>query len=246
MYIYNYKERKKIVEEILSSSTEIETKKVFPNPEDSLSYSKGFKAWVGAMFVDIVDSSSLFKEENEKVVAKIMKAFCNELIEILRHNDNYKEIGIRGDCVYAIYSAHNQEDLLSILDDAIMINTFIGMFKKMLEKRNLPSFKIGIGLGASEDLIIKAGEKGTGISNTIWIGSAVVNASKLSSEANREMSDPIVMDGTFYHNIKDHNATEEKDYSFFSSQKFSTKLNEVVYSMNMVYTNFNDWVNTEL
>ena len=53
-----------------------------------------------------------------------MRAFCSEIIDILRKNDNYRQIGIRGDCIYAIYSTPKQSDLHAILDDAILINTF--------------------------------------------------------------------------------------------------------------------------
>ena len=83
----------------------------------------------------------------------------------MNQNDNYREIGIRGDCVFAIYSAPKQKDLSKILDDAAMIVSFNKMFQDILKDNNMPTFKIGIGLGASKDLVIKAGKKGTGIND---------------------------------------------------------------------------------
>jgi len=97
----------------------------------------------------------------------MMRAFCQEIIRILDQNPNYREIGIRGDCVYAIYNCPYKDDIGSIYDDAVTVNTFNNMFQKLLENINFPTFDIGIGIGASEALIIKAGKKGTGISNNI-------------------------------------------------------------------------------
>lgn len=39
-----------------------------------------------------------------------MKSFTSELIEILRKNDNLRDIGIRGDCIYAIYTTPKETD----------------------------------------------------------------------------------------------------------------------------------------
>ena len=172
-----------------------------------------------------------------------MRAFCSEIIDILRKNDNYRQIGIRGDCIYAIYSITNKSDLHAILNDAILINTFQKMFNKLLSENSFPTFSIGIGLGASKDLIVKAGKKGTGISDYIWIGPAVVNASKLSSQGNRDCFKPIVMDSTFYSNIKEFKANKDYSYSDYFSKKKSIKLDEYVYHADMIYCEYNDWIN---
>jgi len=172
-----------------------------------------------------------------------MRAFCSEIIDILRKNDNYRQIGIRGDCIYAIYSTPYQSDLHAILNDAILINTFQKMFNKLLSENSFPTFSIGIGLGASKDLIVKAGKKGTGIRDYIWIGSAVVNASKLSSQGNRDFFKPIVMDSTFYFNIKEFKANEDYSYSDYFSKKKSIKLDEYVYHADMIYCEYDNWIN---
>ena len=216
---FMYKESRKRILDILDSKTKIENCDTIPKNEDDLNFKNGIRSWVGAIFVDIVDSSSLFKSGEEEKVARIMRAFSSEIIGILESDKNYRQIGIRGDCVYAIYSAPNKEDLERILDNAVLINTFQKMFNKVLEQKHFPTFKIGIGLGASEDLVIKAGKKGTGINDNIWIGSAVVNASNLSSEGSRSNNSPIIMDGTFYYNIKDVKVNEKYCYSDYVTKK---------------------------
>lgn len=239
---FDYEESRKRIEEILNSKTQIEEVDSISNDEDGFTYENGVRTWVGAMFIDIRNSTDYFKENDAEKVARIMRAFTSELIGILKQNEKYVQIGIRGDCVYAIYSTPKQNDLNDILSDACFINTFQKMFQKILERKNWPTFKIGIGLGASKDLVIKAGRKGTGINDNIWIGDAVIDASKLSNEGNTRGIDPIVMNSCFYENIKDFNANESYKYSDCAKKVWSSKLNEYVYCCNMVTIGFNNWI----
>lgn len=231
-----------LLNKILNSKTQIEEVNSISNDEDGFTYENGVRTWVGAMFIDIRNSTDYFKENNAEKVARIMRAFTSELIGILKQNGKYVQIGIRGDCVYAIYSTPKQDDLNNILDDACFINTFQKMFQQILEKKGWPRFEIGIGLGVSKDLVIKAGRKGTGINDNIWIGDAVIDASKLSNEGNSNGIDPIVMDSCFYDNIKDFNANESYKYSDCAKRVWSSKLSEYVYCCNMVTIGFNNWI----
>ena len=242
MSYYDFKEGRKRIIETLSSKTKIQELDNIPKDDSEFTYENGIRSWVGSVFIDIVNSSNLFKEENYEQVARIMRAFSSEIISILDQNPNYRQIGIRGDCVYAIYSAPKQTDLVEILSDAICINTLQKMFQKILKQNSFPTFKIGIGLGASKDLIVKTGKKNTGISDNIWIGPAVVNASKLSSEAGRHSYKPILMDGTFYSNIKDYYANDDYTYDYYISKTTSQKLNEYVYGCDMIQIQFDNWI----
>ena len=242
MQDYDYKEGRKRINAILNSKTKIKESTSIPKYESEFTYENGISTWVGALFVDIRDSTVYFKENKSEHVARIMRAFCSEIITILNKNDNYRQIGIRGDCIYAIYSAPLQADLINILNDAIMINTFNKMFQKILENNNLKTFKIGIGLGVSKDLIVKAGKKGIGISDNIWIGDAVIDASKLSNQGNKYGFEPIVMDANFYDNIKDYKANKEYQYSHYFEKRKSNILYTNVYHGYMIYSDFNDWI----
>lgn len=239
---FDYEESRKRIEDILNSKTDIKEVDSISNDEDGFTYENGVRTWVGAMFIDIRNSTDCFKENDAEKVARIMRAFTSELIGILKQNEKYVQIGIRGDCVYAIYSTPKQNDLNDILSDACFINTFQEMFQKILEKKGWPTFEIGIGLGASKDLVIKAGRKGTGINDNIWIGDAVIDASKLSNEGNTRGINPIVMDSCFYENIKDLNANKSYKYSDCAKKVWSSKLNEYVYCCNMIAIDFDNWV----
>lgn len=239
---FNYEESRKRIEEILNSKTQIEEVDSISNDEDGFTYENGVRTWVGAMFIDIRNSTDYFKYNNPEKVARIMRAFTSEIIGILKQNEKYVQIGIRGDCVYAIYSTPKKDDLNNILSDACFINTFQKMFQKILKTKGWPTFEIGIGLGASKDLVIKAGKKGTGINDNIWIGDAVIDASKLSNEGNTNGIDPIVMDSCFYENIKDFDANDKFKNSHYINRVKSEKINEYVYCCDMITIKFDNWI----
>lgn len=240
--MYNYKKSKEAVESILRSPTKIVEKSLIPSSDSEFTYENGIKTWVGALFVDIVDSSKLFKSPNEDT-ARIIRSFCSEIISILKDDSNYREIGIRGDCVYCIYNAPYQTDLVEIFRHAYRINSFMQMLNKLLNKFGFPTIRAGIGLGCSQDLIIKAGQSGSGINDKIWIGKAVVDAAHLSDVANRNGVSAIAMSPLFYDNVIEHLCKENEKYKSWISSHTSGYYGSVdYYHCSIIETNFDKWI----
>ena len=138
--MYDYKKSKEAVKAILKSPTKIVEKDNIPASDSEFTYENGIKAWVGALFVDLVDSSKLFQSPNEDT-ARIIRSFCSEIISILKDDSNYREIGIRGDCVYCIYNAPYQTDLVDVFRHAYRINSFMSMLNKLLTKNGYCKFR---------------------------------------------------------------------------------------------------------
>lgn len=90
--MYEYAKSKESIVSILKSPTKIVEKATIPASESEFTYENGIKTWVGALFVDIVNSSRLFQSANEDT-ARIIRSFCSEIISILKDDDNYREIG---------------------------------------------------------------------------------------------------------------------------------------------------------
>lgn len=124
--MYEYKKSKETIDSILNSPTKIIEKNFVPSSDSEFTYENGIKAWVGVLFVDIVDSRTIFQSPNEDT-ARIIRCFCSEIISILKDDSNYREIGIRGDCVYCIYNSPYQTDLVEIFRHAYRINSFMSM-----------------------------------------------------------------------------------------------------------------------
>ncbi len=239
--MYDYKKSRSTVEEILTSATKIEEKDRIPASDSEFTYKNGIKTWVGALFVDIVNSSDLCKTANEDT-ARIFRAFCSEVIGILKEDSNYREIGIRGDCVYCIYTSQYVVDLVDIFRHAYRINTFMKMFNILLKKNGYPKINAGIGLGCDKELIIKAGQSGSGINDKIWIGKAVVDACHLGNIANRKGILPIALSPSFYYEIKKDLENENIGYKNWIMEHRSNGYAVDFYHCNIVETEFNDWI----
>lgn len=107
---YDFKEGKKIVEDILNNNADIQEKNV-PKDDSNFTYDNGIKSYIGSVFIDLIGSTEMIKNQDEKVVAKILRSFTSEAISVLDTSDNVRQIGVRGDCVYAIYSTPYKSDI---------------------------------------------------------------------------------------------------------------------------------------
>ena len=245
---YDYKEGKKRIEKILTNDIKIveSIEKGIPSDEN-FTFDNGYKSYVSAIFVDIRDSTKIFSKENNEEVAKMIRAFTSEIIEILRIDDNLREIGIRGDCVYAVYSTPMLIDIHKCYDKIIYINSLIDMLNKLLKKHNFDKIKAGIGLATALELVVKAGRKGADINSKVWIGKAVTIASKLSSLGEKDGEKRIVISSTAHHNILKYYKTIKKDTSATNNFKSWFQENNdytyTCYTGSVIKTKFNNWIN---
>ncbi len=241
--MYNFRDSKSNIINILKSQTPIEKKNAIP-VDSAFTYENGILTWVSAIFVDIENSTKLFNTKNEKL-ARLMRAFTSEVICIFQDNKNYNQIGIRGDCVYSIYDVESRDDLVEVFRIAYRLNTFLKMFNKIITNYGYKEINAGIGIGCDEDLIIKAGRTGTGINDKIWIGKAVVDASNLSSVAARNGISNIAMSPLFYDNVIEILKKENAKYaSWIKPHKKDHYSNNVdFYHCDVIQIDFNNWIN---
>ncbi|MGT0197658.1 hypothetical protein ACVNPZ_02830 [Staphylococcus aureus] len=52
-----------------------------------------------------------------------------------------KEIGIRGDCVFAVYSTASKEEIFDVYQRAVYINTYLKMLNKLLDKKKSSKYQ---------------------------------------------------------------------------------------------------------
>jgi hypothetical protein len=79
---YNYKEGKERVEKILRLNSKIEEVAIIPKTTEEWAQKNGIKSWVAAIVVNLRDSNKLIDIEDEMQVAKTIKAYSSEIIEI--------------------------------------------------------------------------------------------------------------------------------------------------------------------
>lgn len=234
---YNYKEGKKRVKDILNNKLEVIEQNKLP-ADEKFTFDNGYYSWVSAVFVDICKSTALFSNGDKEKISKIIRCFTSEIIDILRDDDNNREIGIRGDCVYAIYTTPTVKDIYKIADKTFYINTFMKMLKKLLIDKKYPSITAGIGMATAQELVVKAGRKDTGINNKVWIGKAVTKASNLSSLGNRNNVESIVISKCSYNSIIKYKPTDKSLYQLHPKSEFGA-----FYGSNATIKEFNNWIN---
>ena len=241
MALYGYRAGKKRIEDILDNKLEVVEKDKLPS-DDDFTFDNGYYSWVSAIFVDIRDSTTLFSDEDKEKVSKIIRSFTSEVIEILRHDDGLREIGIRGDCVYAIYTTPQQSDIYELADKTWYINTFMEMLNKLLSDKSYPKIAVGIGMSTAKELVVKAGRKGVDINNKVWIGAAVTAASNLSSLGNKNGVDSLVYSSCSYENfiekLVERSGEEAKDW-FHECHSYSYG---TYYHATVVNSDFHDWI----
>lgn len=239
---YDYRKGKERIEEILDNDLEVAEQNKLPK-DDAFTFSNGYYSWVTAIFVDIRDSSTLFADENKEKVSKIIKSFTSEIIEILRDDDNIREIGIRGDCVYGIYTTPKKDDVYEVADKSFYINTHMTMLNKLLAERSLPEIKVGIGMSTAQELVVKAGRKDVGINSKVWIGEAVTRASNFSSLGNKKGNSALVYSHCSYINFIE--ALEKKNKKKNPRDWFTYHKDEgdgEYYTANIVKSDFDKWI----
>ena len=239
---YDYKAGKKRIKEILNNKLQVIENDKIPN-NDNFTFSNAYYGWVTAIFVDIRNSTDLFSKDDKEIVSKMIRSFTSEVIEILRKDDLLREIGIRGDCVYAIYTTPKKSDILEIMDKSFYINTFMNMLNKLLVDKGFSTINVGIGVSTAQELVVKAGRKDVGINNSVWIGDAVTKASNLSSLGNKNGYMSIVLSSLTHSNIinlfVERNGIKSK--SLFS-QKYDSKIG-TFYDADIIKLDFYDWIN---
>lgn len=242
MAIYDYHKGKERVENILDNELTVIEQEELPN-DDSFTFTNGYYSWITAIFVDIRDSSSLFADEDKEKVSKIIRSFTSEIIEILRDDDNLREIGIRGDCVYAIYTTPQKTDIYELADRTFWINTYMNMLNKLLTERLLPTIRVGIGMSTARELVVKAGRKDVGINSKVWIGKAVTKAAHYSSKGNKNGNSALIYSKCSFDNFIEK--MEENDASKNPRDWFTYRYDSDIgwyYTANIVKSTFSQWI----
>ena len=236
---YDYKEGKERIKEILRNSAEIQEKEI-PKDDTDFTYDNGIKSWIGSIFVDIVGSKNLIEKEESIVVAKVLRAFTSEVISVMNTSENMRQIGIRGDCVYGVFCCPTKKDVYELADLTFYINTLIKMLNKLFTNYGYPNIKVGIGMSIGNDLIVKAGRKGTGINDRIWIGKAVVEACVLADKASRNGKSSIGFSSLAYTNFIELLEKNNSDCRNWFTKYYENGKYE--YYGNVIKSGFDKWI----
>ena len=238
--VYDYRGGKRRIKEILNNNTEVYETQAVPSDEN-FTFDNSYYSWITAIFVDIRDSSTLFSNSDKVMVSKIIRSFTSEIIEILRQDNKLREIGIRVDCVYAVFSTPHKADIRNVAIYTSWINSEIKMLNNLLAVKGYETIKVGIGVSSAQELVIKAGRKNTGINSKVWIGDAVTKASNLSSIGNKDGICPIVFSSLAYSNFIDIWEKEDINAKSWFNESYSIDYG-TYYHADIIQVEFNNWI----
>ena len=226
------------IDEYLNNQGEYEERHAIPT-RSQLTFSNGFYVDCYAVFVDIRSSSQLPQLHQKRVLAKIYRSYISELTAIMQEFDNCKEVNIVGDCVSGIFCRNNKDDVMQPFQAAYTINGIIKVLNYKLEKKGWSTIKIGIGIASGKALMIRAGYKGSGLNDVVWMGDVVNQASNLSNIANKNGNNVIVVSEGVYNDLYGKLGENNVPY-----QEMLTKVNfyNDFYSGNIVLTTIQNWL----
>lgn len=203
---YNLTDSLGRIDEIISTSESSYEERDYIPTRDQLTFTNGFYVNCSALFVDIRKSSELIDYHKRRVLAKIYRTYISEVAAIMNGENSCAEINVVGDCVSGIFNTRYTKDMDSVFSSAAQISSLIDIMNYKFSKAGLTKITIGIGLAYGRALMVKAGCRGSGINEVIWMGDVVNEASKLASYGNKEYYDMEIMASkAFYQSLNETN-----------------------------------------
>lgn len=229
---YDFEKSRGRIDEILDSKdTNYEDKDSVPD-RATLTFDNGFYVSAAAMFVDMRGSNALADKHKRPTLAKIYRSYISELVAVLKGDSNIDEICIEGDCVWGVFNTPLKKDIDGVFSTGAKASSLIDVLNYKYKKKGYSEITVGIGMSYGTTLLIKAGYKGSGINEVVWLGKLVNEAAKLCNNGNREYYDnEMMVSNVFYDNLNDDN------------KKLLTKhYQRDCYHGNVINTGMNNWL----
>jgi class 3 adenylate cyclase len=192
------------IREILDSAETFDEVDDIPS-RDRLTYSNGFYVNCTAVFIDIRGSSELAQNHTRPVLGKLYRSYLSECVAVINGESRCREIFINGDCVSGIFSTPLKSDIDIVFSTAAQLYSVTEILNWRLEQKGYTSFRCGVGIAYGRALMLKAGHKGSGINDVIWMGDVVNEASNLCHDGNRGSRKALQVSTTIHSNLNDHN-----------------------------------------
>ena len=117
------------------------------------------------------------------------------------------------------------------------------MLNKVLLDNKFDEIRAGIGISTAQELVVKAGRKGVGINNKVWIGDAVTKASNLSSLGDKNGIRRIVLSSCTHYNIIDQFIVDNGEESKTWFKQGYNSSYGYYYHAGIVKSQFDSWIN---
>lgn len=175
-----------------------------PN-KSNLTFTNGYYVDVTVLFIDIRGSKELSTKHKRPVLAKIYRAYISEVISVIRGNRCISEIYVEGDGIWAVFNTTSNNDVNSVFITACTLTSLIDILNVKLSKKGYSEINVGIGIDKGESLYIKAGYKGVGLNEVVWVGKVVGQTAFLCSNANKNGNRRVMISESVFNCFSEHN-----------------------------------------
>jgi class 3 adenylate cyclase len=230
--IYDYTKSIERLDEILAGTdASYEEHKGIP-PRTNLTFLNGYYVDITVLFVDMRGSKDLADKHTRPVLAKIYRSYISEIVAVMKGDPTISEIYIEGDGVWGVFNTTTEPDVNQVFSTAACISSLVDILNIKLAKKKYSTVSVGIGLEDGESLCIKAGYKGSGINEVVWIGRTIGKTASLCKDGNRTWQDrELMVSKRVYEMLTDEN----KKLLAWSSTRGC-------YHGNVVNIKMNEWV----
>jgi class 3 adenylate cyclase len=195
---YRFQDSLSRIDEILKAADANYTDAERIPPRYSLTFSNGFYVNCFALFIDIRESSSLPGRFRRPTLAKIYRAFISECVAIINGNESCAEVNIHGDAVWGVFGTTVPRSADSVFETAGRLHSFIQVLNCRLNQSGMQGISAGIAVTHGPTLMIKAGHRLSALSEVVWMGDVVNQASKLANAAAQGGNLPILVSQAVY------------------------------------------------
>jgi len=174
---------------------------------ETLTFTNGFYVNCTCIFMDIKGSSELPNKHQRPRLAKIYRSFISEAVAVLNGSTLCSEVNIHGDAVWAVYEGRSKSNIDSAFSKCAELSSLVKILNCRLKKRSIDGVNVGIGADWGRALMIKAGYKGSGINEVVWMGDVVNGGANMCKEAKNHIGSDtyICVSQTFFSNLnEDH------------------------------------------
>lgn len=226
------------IDEILATNTGTYPQSLTIPTHDKLNYTNGYYVDVGALFIDIRDSTGLTDVHRQPTLSKLYRCFVSECVAVINSNPYCKEVNIHGDCVWGVFEGMNSKVIIEIFNTAARLKSLIDLLNCKFEKNSIQKISVGIGLDCGRALMVQAGFKGTGLNEVIWMGDVVNQACHYADLAGK-----IINNQTIATIVTNKNIFDKLDELRRSLLKFRYNEEHIqLYHGNAIMPDMNDWI----
>lgn len=200
--------------DIAAGTLEFRESTTIPEVSNHLKYTEIVEMHLAMLFVDIKGYTKLVQDQNPKKIARIMTLYVTEMGAAIRHHEG-TIVSIEGDGLLAAFNAkenHKFNACEKAVRCAVTMNTLLEfVVNKRLKDIGYDTLNCRYGVDYGRVIIKRAGIRGEGKNELLFIGKATNHASKFLSIAS---SNELVISEDVYTNLSESYTDSNKGWNW--------------------------------